>query len=58
MAYPFDDMIAKIFLPHFHKHGENSFVFLVNGNISSQAFLSFYKDLDLLRKWKLLKRRI
>lgn len=50
MAYPFDEMIAKIFLPCFHKHGESSFKFLINGNISSQAFLSVYKELEPIEK--------
>lgn len=42
--WPYDTLISGIFIPYFHKHGEDAIPFLVNGQISSRAFLSLYKN--------------
>ena len=48
MGWPFsgkDGMIEKIWLPLVHGDGEKWLPFLVNGKLSSMAFLSAYRDL-------------
>lgn len=45
MGWPYDDLIEKIYLPHFQKYGESSIPGLVNYSVSTKAFLSAYKKL-------------
>mgnify|MGYP001470646088 CR=1 FL=1 len=46
MGWPFDSLIKEVYLPYFQKHGELAIPALVNGKISSMAFLSEYKKLS------------
>lgn len=57
MASPFDELIAKVFIPHFHKYGEDSFRCLVNGNVSSVSFLSVYKSLEPIEKMESVAKK-
>lgn len=43
--WPYAGLIYTVFLPYFQKHGEQAIPFLVDGNVSSMAFLSAYKSL-------------
>lgn len=56
MEWPYDDLIEKVFIPHFHQKGESAIPFLVNGIISSKCFLSAYKKVapieEMLKKEK------
>jgi hypothetical protein len=45
MGCPYDSLIKKVYIPHFHQHGESAIPFLVNGLLSSKVFLSVYKTL-------------
>lgn len=38
-------VLEPIYIEHFHKHGEESIPFLVNGKLSSKVFLAAYKRL-------------
>ena len=38
-------LIENVFLPYFHKHGEEAIPFLVNSRVSRLAFLSAYEKL-------------
>lgn len=46
MGWPYDSLIKKVYIPHFHQNGESAIPFLVNGLLSSKVFLSAYKNLS------------
>lgn len=50
MGWPFDELIQKIYLPHFQKHGEAAIPSLVTGSIARRSFLSAYKKLPPISK--------
>lgn len=39
------NLIDNVYLPYFHKHGEDAIPFLVNGSLSGKCFLAAYKHL-------------
>ena len=43
-------LIENVFLPYFHKHGEEAIPFLVNSRVSKMCFLSAYKKLEPIEK--------
>lgn len=45
-GWPYQGLIDEIFLPYFQKHGESAIPFLVDGQISSLAFLSAYRFIN------------
>lgn len=52
MGWPYDTLIAKVYLPYFQNHGEASLRFLVDGKMSSQSFLAIYPTLPPLEELK------
>lgn len=50
MGWPYDSLIEKVYIPYFHRHGEPSIPFFVNGLLSSRVFLSAYKNLPPIDK--------
>lgn len=50
MKCVYDGLIKENFMPYFHKHGESSIPFLVEGKISSMVFLWAYRKLAPIEK--------